>query len=159
MLAGEDVPVMLLRETTGRRRWLIVRIDAPEAKTLVEAQNQVTHARPTTIELLLAVAGRFDRAVERVEVTALHDDTFHSELVFDAGVRVSARPSDSIAVALLVDAPVMVAESVLETAGLEIELGGAGPTEDELARSDEIEEFRSFLDEVKPEDFGDHPPE
>jgi bifunctional DNase/RNase len=159
VLAGEDVPVMLLREITGRRRWLIVRIGAPEAKTLVEAQEQVAHVRPTTIELLLAVADRFGRTVERVEVTALRDDIFHSDLVFDGGLRVSARPSDSVAVALLVDVPVAVAEAVLDTAGQEIDVAGGESGRDEVAGSEEVAEFRTFLDEVKPEDFRDRPPD
>jgi bifunctional DNase/RNase len=159
VLAGQGLPVMLLHELTGRRRWLTVHIGVPEAEALVAAQQQVTHARPNTVELLLAVVGGFGRSVDRVELTALHDGIFHSDVVFDSGVRVSARPSDAVAVALLADAPVDVAESVLEEAGQEMEVAGAAPGDDNLVGRDEIEEFRSFLDAVTPDDFENHPPE
>jgi bifunctional DNase/RNase len=157
VLAGEGLPVMLLRELIGRRRWLTVHIGVPEAEALVAAQEQVTHTRPNTIELLLAVVGGFGRIVERVELTALRDDIFYSDVVFDSGVRVSARPSDAVAVALLADAPVDVAEAVLDEAGQELEVAATG--DDNMVGTDEIEEFRSFLDAVTPDDFENHPPE
>ena len=65
------------------------------------------------------------------------------ELIFDGGVTVSARPSDSIALALRTGVPVHADESVLAEAGLVI------PDEQE----DEVEKFREFLDSVSPEDF------
>ena len=58
-------------------------------------------------------------------------------------VRVSARPSDSIALALRVGAPIRCADQVLTEAGIVI------PDEQE----DEVEKFREFLDNISPEDF------
>ena len=59
------------------------------------------------------------------------------------GVRVSARPSDSIALALRVGAPIRCADQVLTEAAIVI------PDEQE----DEVEKFREFLEQVSPEDF------
>jgi uncharacterized protein len=64
-------------------------------------------------------------------------------LVFGSGVEVSARPSDSIALALRTGSKIVCADDVLDEAGLEV------PDEQE----DEVEKFREFLDQVSPEDF------
>ena len=68
---------------------------------------------------------------------------FYAELVFASGQVVSARPSDSIALALRTGARIVCAEAVLDEAGLAV------PAEQE----DEVEAFREFLDHVSPEDF------
>ena len=64
-------------------------------------------------------------------------------LVLASGVEVSARPSDSIALALRTGSRIVCADDVLDEAGLEV------PEEEE----DEVEKFREFLDNVSPEDF------
>ena len=64
-------------------------------------------------------------------------------LLIGENLRVSARPSDSIALALRVGAPIRCADQVLTEAGIVI------PDEQE----DEVEKFREFLDQVRPEDF------
>ena len=78
-----------------------------------------------------------------VEIMEMKDNIFFAELILGEGVRVSARPSDSIALALRVGAPIRCAEQVLADAGIII------PDEQE----DEVEKFREFLDQVRPEDF------
>jgi len=67
-------------------------------------------------------------------------------LVFASGVEVSARPSDSIAVALRTGTRIVCSDDVLDEAGLAV------PDEQE----DEVEKFREFLDQVTPEDFESH---
>ena len=67
-------------------------------------------------------------------------------LVLSSGAEVSARPSDSIALALRTGSKIVCAEDVLDEAGLEV------PEEEE----DEVEKFREFLDSVSPEDFESH---
>ncbi len=74
---------------------------------------------------------------------ALREGTFYADLVFDEDISVSARPSDAIAIAIRVGAPIFADESVLEEAGLEM------PAEPE----DEVEKFKEFLDTISPEDF------
>jgi len=68
---------------------------------------------------------------------------FYALLVFASGVEVSARPSDSIALALRTGTRIYCAEDVLAEAGLAV------PEEQE----EEVEKFREFLDQVTPEDF------
>ena len=67
--------------------------------------------------------------------------------MFASGVEVSARPSDSIALALRTGARIFCADDLLDEAGIEV------PDEQE----DEVEKFREFLDQVSPEDFEEGP--
>ena len=97
-----------------------------------------------------ALADAAGARVDRVEVTRLAEGTFYAEVTLTtaAGVRVlDARPSDSIALAVRVGAPMFVADDVLATAGLPASALGEGPDESELAA------FQEFLDQVDPEDF------
>jgi bifunctional DNase/RNase len=71
------------------------------------------------------------------------DGVFFATLIFGSGAQVSARPSDSIALALRTGTRIVCSEAVLDEAGLAV------PAEQE----DEVEKFREFLDHVTPEDF------
>ncbi|MFD2488903.1 bifunctional nuclease family protein [Amycolatopsis jiangsuensis] len=158
VVAQEVAPVVLLREETGSRRWLAITIGAPEAQELAAAQEHVVSARPGTVELIIDVLGALGQQVERVEITQLEDSIFHADLVLGDGVRVSARPSDAIAIGLRTQVPLEVAEAVLDEAAVDVTVaageempgGESGePSEDEIRR------FRDLLDEVSPEDFRD----
>ncbi|MBN6038395.1 bifunctional nuclease family protein [Amycolatopsis sp. 195334CR] len=146
LLPPHETPVMLLREISGARRWLPISIGSPEAVALVAACEQLANARPDTVELIGQVLAAFGRQVQCVEVTALDADVFFAELVLDNGLRVSARPSDAVAIGVRADAPLQVAESVLATAATELKVVEDDPEQ-------QIAEFRGQLDEVTPEDF------
>ena len=81
-----------------------------------------------------------------MRITEVKDGVFYALLVFGSGAEVSARPSDSIALALRTGTRIVCAEEVLDEAGLAV------PAEQE----DEVERFREFLDQVSPEDFEQH---
>ncbi|WP_335645175.1 bifunctional nuclease family protein [Amycolatopsis albispora] len=157
LLPPDEAPVMLLREIEGRRRWLAVSIGAPEATALIAACQRVEHPRPDTIELIGQVIESFGGRVQRVEVTALEAGVFFADLVLSDGVHVSARPSDAVAIGVRAGAPLEVPESVLGVASVELDLvdeDEAGPEVEQ-----EVADFRSQLDDVTAEDFGEPPPE
>ncbi|GAA5003974.1 hypothetical protein GCM10023317_37920 [Actinopolymorpha pittospori] len=81
--------------------------------------------------------------MSEVRITDLRDGVFYGILAFASGVEVSARPSDSIALALRLGVRIVCADEVLEEAGIAI------PDEQEA----EVQKFREFLDQVTPEDF------
>jgi len=81
-----------------------------------------------------------------VNITALRDGIFYADLVFSNGAEVSARPSDSIALALRTGATIFASDEILDEAGVAIP--------DEQENEDEVEKFREFLDTISPEDFG-----
>lgn len=138
-------PIVLLRDSESEK-FLPIWIGAVEATAIAFAQQGVHPERPLTHDLLRDVIAALGRSLTRVDITDLRDGIFFAELVFDDGVRVSARPSDAIALALRMSAPLFAAEQVLDEAGIEM------PAEEEEAEA-EVEAFREFLDQVTPEDF------
>ncbi|MGN9811746.1 bifunctional nuclease family protein [Micromonospora sp. BQ11] len=136
-------PIVLLREVEGDR-YLPIWIGAVEATAIAYEQQGVKPARPLTHDLLRDVLAALKAPLRAVEIIELKENVFYADLLIgDEGVRVSARPSDSIALALRVGAPIRCAEEVLTEAGIVI------PDEQE----DEVEKFREFLEQVRPEDF------
>lgn len=135
-------PIILLQDEPGKK-YLPIWIGAVEATSIAFAQQGVIPARPLTHDLLLEVIKSFERQIHEVKIVSLKDGIFYSEIYFDNGSMISARPSDSISLALRVEAPILVAVDVLNSAGIEI------PVEEQ----DELDKFRQFLDEVNPEDF------
>lgn len=135
-------PIVLLRESAGDR-YLPIWIGAVEATAIAFAQQGVVPPRPLTHDLLRDLLEATGNALTEVRITEMRDGVFYATLALASGVEVSARPSDSIALALRTGARIVCADDVLEEAGLEV------PDEQE----DEVEKFREFLDHVTPEDF------
>jgi bifunctional DNase/RNase len=135
-------PIVLLREVTGAR-YLPIWIGAVEATAIAFAQQGVVPPRPLTHDLLKDVLGATGNELAEVRITEMREGVFYAVLVLSSGAEVSARPSDSIALALRTGSRIVCAEEVLDEAGLEV------PEEEE----DEVEKFREFLDSVTPEDF------
>jgi uncharacterized protein len=135
-------PIVLLREVSGDR-YLPIWIGAVEATAIAFAQQGVVPPRPLTHDLIKDLLAATGQDLNEVRITEMKDGIFYAVLVFDSGVEVSARPSDSIALALRTGSKIVCADEVLDEAGLEV------PTEQE----DEVEKFREFLDHVSPEDF------
>ncbi|WP_026361340.1 bifunctional nuclease family protein [Amycolatopsis nigrescens] len=164
VVSPDTAPVVLLREAAGERRWLLISIGAPEAEALLAAKEAVVNPRPGTIELIGQVIGTFGRQVAGVEVTALREGIFHADLVLDNDVRISARPSDALAIGIRAGVPMRVVESVLDEAGVELAVldaegqSGTGEPPDLAGlanREQEIEQFRELLEGVDPDDFRD----
>ena len=155
-----NTPILLLREQAPNPRLLPIFIGAPEATAIALALEGVEVPRPMTHDLIKVILDHIGVALERVVVTELRDKTFFAELELgDNGKtrRVSCRPSDAIAVAVRCGAPIFAAEEVLEDAGYwepdETEDSEDGPKEAETDPDEVVEQFREFIDTVRPEDF------
>ena len=135
-------PIVLLREAAGER-YLPIWIGAVEATAIAFAQQGVVPPRPLTHDLLKDVLDATGNALAEVRITEVNDGIFYATLVLGSGVEVSARPSDSIALALRTGTRIVCAEEILDDAGIAV------PDE----REEEVEKFREFLDHVTPEDF------
>ncbi len=139
-------PIVLLREVGGTR-YLPIWIGAMEATAIAFALEGVQAERPMTHDLLKIVTETLGAAVQRVVVTELKDGIFYADLAFTRGdqeLLVSSRPSDAIALATRVSAPLFATPEVLDEAGVEIR---------DENEEDEVARFREFLNEVQPEDF------
>ncbi|MBN1170864.1 MAG: bifunctional nuclease family protein [Micromonosporaceae bacterium] len=135
-------PIVLLKEVDGDR-YLPIWIGGVEAAAIAYEQQGMKPTRPLTHDLLRDVLAALKVPLRAIEIVEMKDSIFYAELVIGDGLRVSARPSDSIALALRVGAPIRCADHVLNEAAIII------PDEQE----DEVEKFREFLDQVRPEDF------
>ena len=153
-------PIVLLKTADGNK-FLPIWIGHPEAAAILMKLQGATTPRPMTHDLLTNVLGEFDARVVRIAVTELKDNTFYALItvaVDGREIEIDSRPSDAIALAVRADAPIFAADSVIEESAIEFEhdeeVGEEG-TDDSafLAPLPSIEEFKKFLDEVKPEDF------
>jgi uncharacterized protein len=175
--AANGGPLVLLREHDAPHRVLPISIGAPEAIAIGLALDHETPPRPLTHDLLAAFVRDLDARIDHVEVTELRNGTFHAELAVEGPTgerRLDSRPSDAIALALRVDAPVFVSEDVLDEAGailtvvtdedtIEVEVDTDAGTEvevDEEAIEAEVARFRTLLDDLDPAQLtGDDPTE
>lgn len=136
-------PIVLLKEKAGER-YLPIWIGTPEATAIALAQQAVSSPRPLTHDLLIdlveAIGGKF----ESISVDSLEDGVFIASLFFTGADSRQARPSDAIVIALKKSIPIYCNEDVLNLAAIEV------PDDQEK----EVDQFRQFLDEVNPDDFG-----
>lgn len=138
-------PIVLLREFDGVR-FLPIWIGAVEATAIAFASGSVHPPRPLTHDLFKNVIEAVGATLSAVELTEIKEGVFYAELVLSSPNgprRVSARPSDAIALALRTDTQILASEDLLAEAGIEI----AEQAEDE------VEKFKEFLDQVSPDDF------
>jgi bifunctional DNase/RNase len=149
-------PVVLLTPLDGEegpRTIVPIWVGTQEAASISIAVSGEEPPRPLSHDLMKRLLDTVGATIDRVDVTRLEEGTFYASLgvtTREGHVTLDCRPSDAIALATRVGAPLFVAESVLADAGVpedEIETDGGE------AEEDRVEEFRRFLDEVDPEDF------
>lgn len=128
------------------RRLLPILIGLFEAQSIAMAISGEDIGRPLTHDLMLGVLAAMGATLERIEVTKLEQQTFYALLHVSSDgdtVTIDARPSDAIALALRSDAPIYVAESVLDKAQVIDE--GTESDQDEQ----EVAKFRDLLDKIQ----------
>ena len=141
-----------LLEEPGEGRVLPIWIGAQEATSILIAVQGEQAPRPLSHDLITTLFGTVGARIERVDVTRIDDGTFYAELSLTTptGPQVlDSRSSDAIALAVRVQAPIWVADEVLDEAGIPAEMVDFDHDEEE----EKLDEFKRFLDEVDPEDF------
>lgn len=139
--------VLFLQDDTERT--LPIWIGLAEATAIAKELEGVELARPLTHDLFRDTLKATGAEITRVEVTDLRDNTYFAEIVLrdSSGgvVRVDSRPSDAVALAVRVDAPIFVHEQVLRK---------AQPAPKEMPVPTDKEGWKKLLEEMDPEDFG-----
>jgi uncharacterized protein len=138
-------PIVLLKEKGGER-FLPIWIGAFEATAIAFALQGIETARPMTHDLMKNIMDQLGISMQQVLISDLKEGTFYADItmMYDGKpFQIDARPSDAIALAVRAGVSIFSDEHVLNEASVFIE------TEEE----DEIERFRDFLKDVKPEDF------
>jgi RNA polymerase sigma factor (sigma-70 family) len=107
---------VIFLEEEGGSRSLPIWVGAAEATTLALRLRDVELPRPGTYELAGDLLRAADAQLREVRIVALTESVFYAEVVLGDGSTVDARPSDALNLALVVGAPVLVDEAVLERA-------------------------------------------
>lgn len=158
-----NTPVVILQEVGGDRV-LPIWIGPAEASAIAMQMADMEISRPLTHDLICTVLRSLGGEVQRVIITKVQQSTYFAELIVRRNgdlISVDARPSDSIAVALRLDARIFAHESLLDVATIEIseEEAGLESTQDRLERIEPEagmgpEELKEHLRRLNPEDFG-----
>ncbi len=112
--------LVILREV-GADRYLPIWVGQYEAEAITVALQEVEMVRPLTHDLLKNVFTTFNARIKRIEIVALKEDIFYGNIVAEVDgheTNVDSRPSDAIALAVRAHVPIMVDETVIETAGI-----------------------------------------
>ncbi len=146
-LVGKQ-PIVLLKTADGNK-FLPIWIGHPEAAAILMKLQGASTPRPMTHDLVAEILSQLEAQVVRIAVTELRDNTFYAEITVQqdgSEIQIDSRPSDAIALALRADAPIFVADEVIEESAIEFE--GEEPQDEEM-----VAEFRKFLDNVTPDEF------
>ncbi len=141
-----NMPIVILRQV-GSEMVLPIWVGIFEANAIAMQIEKIQSPRPMTHDLLCNVITDLRAKVDRIVITDLKDNTFFAtiHLVRDSEkLAVDARPSDAMAIALRVNAPILVEESVLERSSV------SGDDRE----IDETERLRRWLEHVDPEELG-----
>jgi len=141
-------PIVLLK-TIDDNRYLPIWIGHPEAAAILMKLQGADTPRPMTHDLIVDMLDQVETKVERITVNELRDNTFFATIVLSVSgteIEIDSRPSDALALAVRVQAPIFVAEDVIDESSIEFDQG----IED---NEQVVEKFKDFLDDVSPEDF------
>ncbi|HMU26950.1 MAG TPA: bifunctional nuclease family protein, partial [Solirubrobacterales bacterium] len=141
-------PIVLLK-TIDDNRYLPIWIGHPEAAAILMKLQGADTPRPMTHDLIVDMLDQVETKVERISVNELRDNTFFATITLSVSgteIEIDSRPSDALALAVRLQAPIFVAEEVIEESSIEFDQG----IED---NEQVVEKFKDFLDDVSPEDF------
>ena len=137
---------MVLKDTDERRA-LLIWVGEPEANAILLGLEKIPTPRPLTHDLFFNTLKTMGAELNQIRINDMKNNTFFAELKLDVEgkeVLIDARPSDAIALALRAKAPIFVAEEVMANSSIPI---------NQTKEDAESEEFKKFLENVKPSDF------
>ncbi len=145
-----NMPIIILRDEEDKRS-LPIWIGIPEANAIALELEKIAPPRPLTHDLIKNILEAIDARILKVVVTDLRENTFYAVLHLQVGTAeytVDSRPSDAIALALRMAAPIFVDEDVFPKAKT-AEVAKEG----EPVKPEDAEQLREWLQNIKPEDF------
>jgi hypothetical protein len=144
-----NMPIVILKDLEEERA-LPIWVGIFEANAIALEMESVPTPRPMTHDLIKNILEGIQAEVSRIVINDLQDNTFYAVILLSFNgteVTIDSRPSDAIALALRVDAPIFVAKKVLDEArSLDL------PDTEQL--EDDKEQWKEWLENIRPEDFG-----
>jgi bifunctional DNase/RNase len=148
--SSTNSPIVILKEVDGERT-LPIWIGLLEANAIASEMEGIKFSRPMTHDLLKNIMALTDVNVKKIEVCDLKDNTYFAFIYIDhkgKEIVIDARPSDALALALRVGAPILVEEKVIQMSK-QVDL--EGEPED---KSEQGKKWQEILEKMDPEDFG-----
>lgn len=140
-------PIVVLNDKDNRKA-LPIWIGSAEASAIIRKIENLAVARPMTHDLIINIIEKMGYILDRIEINDVEKETYYATLFLanDDGneIQIDARPSDAIAVAIRVDAPIFVTANVLSNGSV---------STDSAKDEEESQEFKNFIQSVKPSDF------
>lgn len=144
-----NMPIIILKDSTGEKA-LPIWVGVFEANAIALEIESISTPRPMTHDLLKNMVKSMKAEVKHILVTELKDNTFYAVISVNHNgdtLSIDSRPSDAIALALRMEAPIFVDEKVIEAAK-SIEL----PESDK--KVEDKDQWSRWLENLKPQDFG-----
>ena len=141
-----QMPIVVLKDVNGNTV-LPIWVGIFEANAIALEIEKVSTPRPMTHDLLKTVLMGLDAGVKKVVVSDLRDDTFYALIWIEREgelISIDSRPSDALALALRLDCPIYVDETVLKTSKLT----------NTVTEKVQSEELRKWLEGLNDEDLG-----
>ena len=140
-------PIIVLNDKDNRKA-LPIWIGSAEASAIIRKIENIKVLRPMTHDLITDIIQKTGYKVDRVEINDVENDTYYSSifLMNDSGeeIVIDSRPSDAVAVAIRVEAPIYVSAKVLADGSVSC---------DAAKDEEESQEFKNFIQNIKPSDF------
>lgn len=140
-------PIVVLHDKDNRKA-LPIWIGSAEASAIIRKIENINVSRPMTHDLMIDVIEKTGFEVDRIEINDVDKETYFATIFIKnpegKELKIDARPSDAIAISIRVDAPIFVTAKVLADGSISC---------DSSKDEEEAQEFRDFIQNIKPSDF------
>lgn len=140
-------PIVVLHDKENRRA-LPIWIGSAEASSIIRKIENLSVTRPMTHDLVISIIEKTGYKVSKVEINDVEKETYFATIFLEDNngeeIEIDSRPSDAIAIAIRVDAPIFVTPNVLSNGSV---------STDSAKDEEEAEEFKNFVQSIKPSDF------
>lgn len=140
-------PIVVLHDKENRKA-LPIWIGSAEASAIIRKIENLTVSRPMTHDLIVDLIEKTGYELEKIEINDVEKETYYATLFLkdnDGNVlQIDSRPSDAIAIAIRIDAPIFVTANVISNGSV---------STDSAKDEAEAQEFKNFVQSLKPSDF------
>ncbi len=139
-------PIVVLHDLDNRKA-LPIWIGSAEASAIIRKIENISVSRPMTHDLIVQIVEKMGGNIDRIEINDVEKETYYANIYLtkdNEEIVIDARPSDAIAIAIRVDAPIYVTANVLANGSVSC---------DAAKDEEEAQEFRNFIQSIKPSDF------
>ena len=140
-------PIVVLHDLENRKA-LPIWIGSAEASSIIRKIENLSVSRPMTHDLIINIIEQVGYTLEKIEINDVEKDTYYATMFLNNGegqiIEIDSRPSDAIAVAIRVDAPIFVTANVISNGSV---------STDTAKDEEEALEFKKFVQSIKPSDF------